>query len=54
MRDQLRLLSTLATTRSRDEGAMGMPSIPLQQWAHCLHHLAEQVDDMLSDLGSTS
>lgn len=26
---------------------MGMPAIPLQQWAHCLQHLAEQVDDVL-------
>ncbi|PPT55568.1 hypothetical protein XarbCFBP8153_19475 [Xanthomonas arboricola] len=50
IRDQLRLLATLATPRSRDEGAMGMPAIPLQQWAHCLQHLAEQVDDVLEDL----
>ncbi|CAD0301725.1 hypothetical protein CFBP7900_01270 [Xanthomonas hortorum pv. carotae] len=52
IRDQLRLLATLATPRSRDEGPMGMPAIPLQRWAHCLQHLAEQVDDVLSDLGS--
>ncbi|MBB5766134.1 XAC0095 family protein [Xanthomonas euroxanthea] len=52
VRDQLRLLATLATPRARDEGTMGMPAIPLQQWAHCLQHLAEQVDDVLSNLGS--
>ncbi|MBV6808237.1 XAC0095 family protein [Xanthomonas euvesicatoria] len=52
VRDQLRLLATLATPRSRDEGAMGVPAIPLQQWAHCLQHLAEQVDDVLGDLGT--
>ncbi|CAE6686802.1 hypothetical protein CFBP6600_00660 [Xanthomonas arboricola pv. corylina] len=52
IRDQLRLLATLAAPRAREEGAMGMPAIPLQQWAHCLQHLAEQVDDVLSDLGS--
>ncbi|MBB4597715.1 XAC0095 family protein [Xanthomonas arboricola pv. corylina] len=52
VRDQLLLLSTLATPRSREEGTLGAPAIPLQQWAHCLQHLAEQVDDVLSDLGS--
>ncbi|MCS3748290.1 hypothetical protein FHY18_003923 [Xanthomonas arboricola] len=52
VRDQLRLLSTLATPRSRDESAMGMPGIPLQQWAHCLQQLAEQVEDVLDDLGT--
>ncbi|ASK90187.1 hypothetical protein KWH04_18430 [Xanthomonas campestris pv. trichodesmae] len=52
VRDQLCLLATLATPRAREEGAMGMPAIPLQQWAHCLQHLAEQVDDVLGDLGT--
>lgn len=28
VRDQLRLLATLATPRAREEGAMGMPAIP--------------------------
>ncbi|WP_181105530.1 XAC0095 family protein [Xanthomonas arboricola] len=50
IRDQLRLLATLAAPRAREEGAMGMPAIPLQQWAHYLQHLAEQVDDVLEDL----
>ncbi|PPT62400.1 hypothetical protein XarbCFBP8130_16320 [Xanthomonas arboricola] len=54
VRDQLRLLATLATPRARDEGAMGMPAIPLQQWAHCMQHLAEQVDDVLEHLGGVS
>lgn len=31
---------------------MGMPAIPLQQWAHYLQQLAEQVDDVLGDLGT--
>ncbi|MCS3809666.1 hypothetical protein [Xanthomonas sp. 4461] len=52
VRDQLRLLATLATPRSRDEGSLGAPAIPLQQWAHCLQQLAEQVDDVLDDLGT--
>ncbi|EGD20458.1 hypothetical protein E1J23_05105 [Xanthomonas gardneri] len=52
VRDQLRLLSTLATPRSRDEGTLGTPAIPLQQWAHCLQHLAEQVDDVLGELNT--
>ncbi|AEL05005.1 conserved hypothetical protein [Xanthomonas campestris pv. raphani 756C] len=39
VRDQLRLLATLASPRTRDEGATGVPAIPLQQWAHCLQHL---------------
>ncbi|CAE1132351.1 XAC0095 family protein [Xanthomonas euroxanthea] len=52
VRDQLRLLATLATPRSRDEGSLSAPAIPLQQWAHCLQHLAEQVDHVLDDLGS--
>ncbi|MGV7189505.1 XAC0095 family protein [Xanthomonas axonopodis] len=52
VRDQLQLLATLATPRTREEGAMGMPAIPLQQWAHCLQHLAEQVEDVLGDLGT--
>ncbi|WP_199680206.1 hypothetical protein [Xanthomonas sp. CFBP 7698] len=52
VRDQLQLLATLATPRTREEGAMGMPAIPLQQWAHCLQQIAEQVDDVLGDLGS--
>ncbi|MFS8431554.1 hypothetical protein EIQ01_02275 [Xanthomonas campestris pv. raphani] len=51
VRDQLRLLATLASPRTRDEGATGVPAIPLQQWAHCLQHLAEQVEDVLEDLG---
>ncbi|NIK52004.1 MULTISPECIES: XAC0095 family protein [Xanthomonas] len=50
IRDQLRLLATLAAPRARDEGPPGAPAIPLQQWAHCLQHLAEQVDDILNDL----
>ncbi|WP_349812080.1 XAC0095 family protein [Xanthomonas dyei] len=50
VRDQLLLLSTLATPRSRDEGTLGAPAIPLQQWAHYLQHLAEQVDNVLGDL----
>ncbi|KHL54213.1 MULTISPECIES: XAC0095 family protein [Xanthomonas] len=54
VRDQLRLLATLAAPRARDEGSLGAPAIPLQQWAHCLHHLAEQLDELLSDLGSAS
>ncbi|MBB4758081.1 hypothetical protein FHT15_002768 [Xanthomonas campestris] len=52
VRDQLRLLATLATPRTRDEGSLGAPAIPLQQWAHYLQHLAEQVDGVLGDLGS--
>ncbi|PPT62027.1 hypothetical protein XarbCFBP8150_20755 [Xanthomonas arboricola] len=52
VRDQLRLLATLAAPRARDEGAMGIPAIPLQQWAHCLQQLAEQLDDVLGDLGT--
>ncbi|WP_115526595.1 MULTISPECIES: XAC0095 family protein [Xanthomonas] len=52
VRDQLRLLATLAAPRTREEDAMSMPAIPLQQWAHCLQHLAEQVDDVLEDLSS--
>ncbi|WP_448120737.1 XAC0095 family protein [Xanthomonas arboricola] len=52
VRDQLRLLATLATPRTRDEGAVSMPAIPLQQWAHCLQHLAEQVDNVLEELGT--
>ncbi|NMI23280.1 hypothetical protein E1J24_15870 [Xanthomonas hortorum pv. pelargonii] len=52
VRDQLRLLSTLATPRSRDEGTLSTPAIPLQQWAHCLQHLAEQVDDVLGELST--
>ncbi|MBB5858492.1 MULTISPECIES: XAC0095 family protein [Xanthomonas] len=52
IRDQLRLLATLATPRTRDEGALGAPTIPLQQWAHCLQHLAEQVDAVLGESGA--
>ncbi|MCW2038203.1 XAC0095 family protein [Xanthomonas campestris] len=52
IRDQLRLLATLAALRTRNEGTLEAPTIPLQQWAHFLQHLAEQVDDVLSDLGS--
>ncbi|MCF8824569.1 XAC0095 family protein [Xanthomonas campestris] len=54
VRDQLRLLATLATPRTSDETMLGTPTIPLQQWAHCLQHLAEQVDDVLKDLGNAS
>ncbi|MGQ5248234.1 XAC0095 family protein [Xanthomonas arboricola] len=53
VRDQLRLLATLATPRTRDESVMSIPAIPLQHWAHCLHQLAEQVDDVLGDLSTT-
>ncbi|MFA1752354.1 XAC0095 family protein [Xanthomonas campestris] len=54
VRDQLRLLATLAAPRTCDEGTLGAPTIPLQQWAHFLQHLAEQVDDVLEDLTTTS
>ncbi|WP_161960218.1 XAC0095 family protein [Xanthomonas campestris] len=54
VRDQLRLLATLATPRTRDEAMLGTLTIPLQQWAHCLQNLAEQVDEVINDLGSTS
>ncbi|MBB4727995.1 XAC0095 family protein [Xanthomonas arboricola] len=54
VRDQLLLLSTLATPRSRDEGTQGAPAIPLQQWAQCLQQLAEQVDNVINDLGGAS
>ncbi|CAD0298633.1 XAC0095 family protein [Xanthomonas hortorum] len=54
VRDQLLLLSTLATPRSRGEGTLGAPAIPLQQWAQCLQQLAEQLDDVLGDLGGAS
>lgn len=42
VRDQLRLLAALASPRTRNESAMGVPAIPLQQWAHCLQHLADR------------
>ncbi|MBO9858878.1 MULTISPECIES: hypothetical protein [Xanthomonas] len=50
--DQLRLLATLATPRSCDESTMGVPAIPLRQWAHCMQQLAKQVDDVLDALGT--